>query len=72
MSDIRTVESAYLMATARWKRMMAQVVQDFFRPYTDLQVVAFWRSLSDEQKGKMPPDMVAEIERKVATIEKGG
>lgn len=72
MSDIRTVESAYLMASARWKRMMSQVVQDFFRPYTDLQVVAFWRSLSDEQKGTMPPQMVAEVERKVAAIEKGG
>lgn len=72
MSDIRTVESAYLSASARWKRMMARVVQDFFRPYTDLQVVAFWRSLSDEQKGQMPEAMRNEIESKVSAIERGG
>lgn len=72
MSDIRTVESAYLSANARWKRMMARVVQDFFRPYTDLQVVTFWRSLTDEQKGQMPEAMRNEAERKVSAIERGG
>jgi len=53
MANIRNAESAYLMASARYKDWLAQFLEEWNRPIADAAMIAAWEMMPDEIKDQM-------------------
>jgi len=49
MANIRNAESAYLMASARYKDWLAQFLEEWNRPIADAAMIAAWEMMPDER-----------------------
>ena len=75
MTDIATVNSAYLGARARIAAWADKFLRDFTRPLTDLQVVMMWDSWPEQTHTALRganPQAYDKVRERVEAIRGGG
>lgn len=70
MRNVRQAESSILMGQARAKEALGKFTVRWFEPYTDMQIVMWWKGLSPFERAAMQTEN-PDAYRKVQDIVKG-